>query len=929
MDHHEVVIDTASPQPDVYARANGLSVDSQVDISLLLSDFREQSTLLESSTEFYEVDDDLSLPQLQIAYLLPRTEQLSISRESLELLRDVALLGNKDIQEPRLATSKLRDLAKLKLEPPLLRSDPEHDCRELARSVHERRRPDIDLSNVPSEPLNTSPDEGLDFPETAFKYRQSMVTAIQDEKIDVSKEILHYLSCTLRDTWTEDKQRELLEEVSYKKTVRDLAITPPLSPNSPKDGCFVPDAEACQVPILSDPSTLLDDDLNRAEAGLLERDHFHAENLPVPQSGTPVVSPLEELPLLELRRPNLSSLKVEGPLTPLDSLPPSSELAIDMTGLMQETDIDEVLKKAQLDLCDAKGEKDPDGIFSDDTLAILKDVATSVTRSIEQERLQTADAIARIDIPTMDFSIPGPDWQHIPLGPKSHLRWIEKNHEAFNVNPWPKDPKAERELRWAPFSSRLGRISTKESIDDAENVKEFLDFSGLHSLPTSADYVWKRPGLAILRDPEEGEEEEEEEQLNSHPAYGEDRDLESLVRKRRLELSDPRPESEGTLDPASPIDLVRVPEDTAQSSRVPSGGHERLSNLLLGCDDPSATSTLLSNYVDFHTKKRQKSSTSCFFPNKTKPTAQSNEAPTSKATIAASKTLEVIRDSGHNQGQMPVEPAPCPTLVPTSAKTKIIKALTLERGVFSRLEKLYPNTEIIERDFDRWNSMTWNRNSILRSPVASPLAAEADVIVSPITGIVVTTLLKAMQKPVPGQKKGLAAIRERIRSVALRYERLVVLVSEANRVDETARDLTPAECVGYTDFTGFVAGLDTDTQVYYVGGGNETLTKWLVSFLTRYAPEAAAVGDVLIQDETLWELFLRRAGLNAYAAQAILGRLKPPEDASEGEGVDGRYGLPAFVRMGPERRVKEFHGLMGGERVLRRVNEVLEMQWGD
>ncbi|OTA64782.1 hypothetical protein K449DRAFT_367698 [Hypoxylon sp. EC38] len=808
-------------------------------------------------------------------------------------------------------------LKKLKLEHPLLRSDPEYDSRELARRVEKQRNDDTDLTSVPSEPLNASNDESLEFPKSTCQYNQKLIESIQEEKLDIPKETLRYLAYVLKDEWTQDKQHELLDEASRSNGLRDLALTPPLSPLAYDEDYFIPSDEVCQIPISSDPSTLFDADLNKAEVNLLKGDDCHLDS-PLPSDFKSLASsPMEDLPLFEPKRQNIGSLKVEGPLTPLNSVPPLSDLAIDISGFMGGMDIDHVLNEEQPSSFDAKIRDNPTGIFSDDTLDVLENNAASVKRRIEQEQLQTADAFARVEIPTMDFSIPPPDWQEVPSDALSQLELIEKICDTFNIPPWPKSSQSERELRWSPFPSKLGYISTNERIDDDGTVKTFLDFPGLHDVSTSADYVWKQPGLAILQEPGEDEEEKREVPVDD----GKGRDIESLVRKRKFEFSNANPEPRDSSSSGSPIDLIQIPRDTSPAL-CPNqlGEHGQTQNLLLDCNDPSATTTLLSNYVDFHTSKRKKYTQSSFFPSLIKVVDQDEVNAIPKAAQIIPPQISARPKS--TQGHKPA--APCPRLEPTSVPTKVIKALTLERGVFSRLEKLYPNAEIIERDFDRWNTLTWTRNSVSRSPVVSPLAAEADIIVSPVTGIVITTLLKAMQRAPPGHK-GLPAIRERIRSVALRYGRLIVLVSEGNRVDETVRELTTSECAAYADFAGFVAGLDTDAQIYYVGGGDETLAKWLVSFLIRYAPEAAEARDILIQEETLWELLLRRAGMNAYAAQAILGQLRPPDDIPEEEA--GKYGLPAFIRMTPIERVQTFRALMGGEKVLRRVSEVLETRW--
>lgn len=213
MDPQETLIDVASSQPDEYARSNDLSVDSQVNIFPLFTYFQKQNGQLFSAYELDEAENDVA--PLDIPYIIPRTEQLSVSKDSLELLRKVASLGREDGQALNFSTTK--DFSKFKLEPPLLPSDPEYDCRDLARCVQELKQARIDLRSVPLEPLNTSNDESLDFPETANTYRQKLIATILHEKIDISKETLRYLPRTLRDDWTDEEQANFLDRPSCRK----------------------------------------------------------------------------------------------------------------------------------------------------------------------------------------------------------------------------------------------------------------------------------------------------------------------------------------------------------------------------------------------------------------------------------------------------------------------------------------------------------------------------------------------------------------------------------------------------------------------------------------------------------------------------------------------------------------------------------------
>ena len=125
-------------------------------------------------------------------------------------------------------------------------------------------------------------------------------------------------------------------------------------------------------------------------------------------------------------------------------------------------------------------------------------------------------------------------------------------------------------------------------------------------------------------------------------------------------------------------------------------------------------------------------------------------------------------------------------------------------------------------------------------------------------------------------------------------------------------------------FIGFALGLNSATTVQFVGGGEEMLSKWLAGTITQNQ----VIGDSApIEEETHWELFLRRAGMNAFAAQAILADLKEPE------GVDprspskaGLFGLTAFVEMGVEQRITRF-GPLCGRGLIERASAVIDADW--
>lgn len=660
--------------------------------------------------------------------------------------------------------------------------------------------------------------------------------------------------------------------------------------------------------IPSDPSTLVDEDLREAESSIFKDGEL--DGYPYSLDFTyPVTPPLGDIPSPSshnLSQPKLDSLYVEEPLMPQSLSPEPSNFNVNLGEISEGVEIGQ-----SSNTLEARGEQDSDGIFSDDILSSLEGQSKFLMRAIEQERLQASDAEARIPIPVLDFAVPEPEWQKVPLDPSSQWNLVLETCTATNVPPWTRASKPDAKLRWVPFPEELAYIDLQETIEDDGTLIVFLDFIDPLGIPTSTEYVWKQPGLAILQEPED---EWDELQPLSEPTRD---DLESIVRKRRADLDTER--SSGTTPPADLIPQKLMEPPTTVKSNRPG----EMASLLVGDDDSSATATLLSNFMDFHTAKRQKHTKSSFFP-------VADKSPDKPETIVARTPVAVKCHTRPNAppAEAPLKditPAPCPPLVIPALPATIIKALSLSRSIFGRLTRLHPSVRIIERDFDRWNNVAWERNSISRSPVVSPLAAEADIIVSPATGIVLTTLLKAIQKPPPGHK-GNAAIRERLSSVSLRYERLIVLVSEGNRLDETVRDLSFSECEAYADFSAFVSGLNTNGQTYYIGGGDDTLVKWLVSFIVRHTHEAAEIQNMLISEESLWELFLRRAGMNAYAAQAIPALLKAPDEASDED--LGQFGLPQFIKMAFTERIKRFRGILGGDNVLTRVSDLVDAQWG-
>ncbi|KAK6085525.1 nucleoporin Nup49 [Seiridium cupressi] len=883
---------------DEYARNNGLTIDSMLDALEMLSVLYHMDGLSDTS----QVEERVH--PFQIPSFSSLEERPTVTKASVDLLNQLQHREDTELIT-RSLLPMLGEVPRLKaLELPLLQTEFEVDSLELKREIKARMAVNIRGNPPPAEPLDTSLDESLDFPDSARSYYKELSEVMIDERIAITKSAMDCLKRAVQDTLTDAEAATLLAETRPAKSSRARQMTPPLSPLELQEDYFIPDPDASQVPILSDPSTLLDADIDDAHAALLQ------DQPSPPQPPILRFSPFDDVPIVVTDTPTAKSQRLEEPLTPIDMDGGLPSALFDAKQALTNLALTEV----NSDL-DSDPRHDLDDMLSDDIVATFQEAAATAIQSVEQEQLEWADAVARLPVPVMDFTIQEPRWVNSGFDTSRHFQTIMISHSGARVPSWPEDHKARLQLQWIPFPSKLGTIRLEEAIETTDS-QSCLDLQTPQSVLNSSTFVWKQPGLAILKETEDEEllEADHTERVragNPSPIPGIHREtLQALARKRTNEAGG-NAVSDSTA-PQAEMTTLPPPESRPCASK----------RRLLGFNDPLASSTLLTNFLDFHNSKRRKLGESSFFQ---KSHIQDISQP--KVDVTKTSRVEETREAISTEAlERPIKHAACPYLKAEGVPANIIVALTLSRGLLSWMEKLLPYVKITERDFDRWNSVTWGHKSVARSPIISSLAAEADMIVSPSTGIINTTLLKAMQQPLPGQK-GKVSIRERIEKVSLRYERLIILVSQDNRQDESVRDLTGTECAAFSDFSGYVAGQDADTQVHYIGGGEETLSRWLAYFIARYSQEASKVDDLLIESETTWELVLRRAGMNAFAAQIVLSTLKNPSGISEGD--DGHRGLAAFINMSPQERRSKFGQLLGGERVLRRVGAALDASWDE
>lgn len=539
----------------------------------------------------------------------------------------------------------------------------------------------------------------------------------------------------------------------------------------------------------------------------------------------------------------------------------------------------------------------------------MKETAARLIMEIEQERLDPLDGTIRVDVPVVDFSIPEPEWSNLHGDSKAIFRSIpQESAVLFSGQRWSRKLVEESKMVWKFWTARDPKPALEEPINEESMLENYLGSIDDAQGSTSSDYVSKKPGLRILDDT--GDEDEEELQPSVAPQLlpqAPNGDWMALIKKRKLFL-----DGQDTVPETASEDKPDDNDSRSRKRTLASSGK------LLAQEEDRAAATMLDTYLQLHAPKKLKLDQSPFFKKPVAPPA-TNPPPPQK----------ILEKTIVNPDLTPTEPRrlmPCPAITPMDKPPKLLVAVNIPRGMIQHLEHLLPGLHMIDRDYNEHNSSIWIPGSVSRSKVTSTMADEADLIASPSTGILLTTMIKVRQKPLPNAQ-GKSVLSNRVENVAARYERLTILVSEDNRLDESMNDMSAPDATGFADFQAFTATLPCETMMIYVGGGTETLAMWVAAIVSRYAAGSSHLQQHLAQSETPWELFLRRAGMNVYAAQVVLGMLRPPE----GEPLinhERAYGLPAFVKMTEEQRYGMFETVLGGRRVLGRVGKIIDAKWG-
>lgn len=664
-------------------------------------------------------------------------------------------------------------------------------------------------------------------------------------------------------------------------------------------------------------------------------------------------NPLEKIPMTSKRESE--DLKVEGPLTPpMFSDSPMKKLkSVSFSKMIQVGDT--LQPWSDEDLPDSAGSQIS---ISYELAKQIGPTVEKLNRKIENEKLSGADTVSRVEVPRLDFTLPVAPWNEFSEWKKgrryststeleAQMKFLEhiKHNELKSAAAW--RGVSDLDLKWCWYEFPDFTITLDEKLHGATEFAKIQDELRTDEIARSSGEVWKKEGLRVLAE-DEGDEEDE-----IDPAEFEGlKDIKSLIRKRHLE-SEEQDQIENTqnrkqaaaarLRTSGHVHLTSVGSGSQQSHRNilqyenTDGQKEAPTELMFG---GFSASTALHKFMESQGKPAPAAKGSHKARTNHTYSVQDLTSRTKEPPVVANHPL--IKGTGHNATcSKLVMRQPIPSFGLPDASFVISTALLQRRILVREIERLHPKADLIYRDY----------------ALSHSVCLEVDIILSPSTGVLLTTLQQIKQAPLPG-RVALSPVKEQIARLQLRHERLLVLVSEGLREENSdSRPEDTRDKDFLSDLELFATRLEGSVAVEYVPGGEKEIARAIVENMGKYGlphigsdmhdiklfpAETTARYYFLLTckctDSLQWETFLRRAGLNPFAAQFIVASLKIPTVISlpsiqsspivhTTQRIVEAVGLSMFVLMRHEDRVKNFQAIMGGRRILDRVGGLLDQRW--
>jgi hypothetical protein len=550
------------------------------------------------------------------------------------------------------------------------------------------------------------------------------------------------------------------------------------------------------------------------------------------------LSPRAETSITAVLKRKAEDLKIEGPLTPpiLSDSPSKKLKSVSFSQILHEF----IPKGSWRGDASDREPSTEDGFdeFFDEIEPLVKDLE----RKMENEQLTITDTMARPKIPDMDFTMPVAPWDQYSLKKNGKHRRGEtelsaqavflrhvKNNTLKAASKWPGISVLERHLPWNIFTTKeTPKVSLEEVLHGKTEFDKVIADFNTGPVATSEAQVWKKEGVRVL-DMDDDEEELEPAEVQECD------DVESWVRKRKLDTdADDAERLSKKVEVHESLSHSLVGDATPQ---VPAPGSKPMhapkqsgTELIFG---GFSARTALQKFMETRGRKMQTTTTQTESVIPTDPASAGavQELPNFPGRLPAVHLLagthypkagqaQVVNSAGLQVPDAKQSLPPIPSNLPPSSFIVSMRLLQ-QRTLIKKVEQLYPAVDLVYRDYNLPHSA----------------ASEADIVLSPSTGLIFTTLQHLKQRALPGQPDR-SPVKERMKALHLRYERLIVMTSQGPRgeLDQqySSRPEDPRDKEALSEFEGFAAKLEGEVLIKCIRGGEEALAHSIVVEMIQY-----------------------------------------------------------------------------------------------
>lgn len=578
---------------------------------------------------------------------------------------------------------------------------------------------------------------------------------------------------------------------------------------------FVPSAEVCYIDLTTEPST----PANSLSAQVEEEIRYEGD-----EQGHPVLESDLDLPTSP---PNFSKVvaatygscrHIDVPIVPtLSSQSEGSECHTTRRRRCEPTMQLPWFDQNSLEAGQCSDD-DSRSFFEDEFAATLDGHCSAMRSFAEQESFDPLGSTSRVIAPVMDFLIPPPSWSDSASSPSTHLTWLQGHVVGFKSRfPIIQDrciDGIDQNLTWAPIPTSTRRVVVHESIRGCEEVLNAL----MHLAPLPGlcinDPRNREQGLLLIRDQHEEfgldsdtEAEPEIETVSAH--FGQD--LPSSLDHKSLARS--HVESPKTLEA---LIAGREKHDAPVENRP-----------LLLSSVASNNADLLSRFMELRAIRKPRLASS----NIASDTETERHEPNKRGPApSVSKTECSDRESLQH-----LVKAPAPKLALPQQKGVFMISVSLKRSILRSLEASWPHDQLLDRDNSAYVLAETDAESYASKNISDRPIDEADITLTPAVGIIVTTLLRAKQRPLPTSRT-LPPLRQRLIAVSQKYETLYVLISESNPAGDYLGSLSGSDLAAYSEFVRFACALDSGVITVLVAGSDGTMSKYILSLMGQHSP---------------------------------------------------------------------------------------------